>query len=83
MVRNVSKPTYFRSGHLLNSKLVSEPCKNMFLLNTILNTVNSTSGFNTYRAYVHESAVHRSVHTAFLSNKHGKIHIKLSHNFCA
>ena len=27
MVRNVSKPTYFGSGHMLNSKLVSKPCK--------------------------------------------------------
>ena len=27
MVRNVSKPTYIASGHVLNSKLVSEPCK--------------------------------------------------------
>ena len=27
MVRNVSKPTYFGSAHVLNSKLVSEPCK--------------------------------------------------------
>ena len=29
MVRNVSKPTYFGSGHVLNSKLVSEPCKKL------------------------------------------------------
>ena len=27
MVRSVSKPTYFGSGHVLNSELVSEPCK--------------------------------------------------------
>ena len=27
MVRNVSKPTYIGSGHVLNSQLVSEPCK--------------------------------------------------------
>ena len=27
MVRNVSNPTYFWSGHVLNSKLVSETCK--------------------------------------------------------
>ena len=27
MVRNVSKPTYFRNDHVLNSKLVSETCE--------------------------------------------------------
>ena len=27
MVRNVSKPTYIGSGHVLNSQLESEPCK--------------------------------------------------------
>ena len=27
MVQNVSKPTYFGSGHVLDSKLASEPCK--------------------------------------------------------
>ena len=27
MVQNVGKPTYFGSDHVLNSKLVSEPCK--------------------------------------------------------
>ena len=27
MVRNVSKPIYFGGVHVLNSKLVSEPCK--------------------------------------------------------
>ena len=27
MLRNVSKPTYTWSGHVLNSKLISEPCK--------------------------------------------------------
>ena len=32
MVRNVSKPTYMYigSGHVLNSKLVSESCKQFF-----------------------------------------------------
>ena len=29
MVRNVSKPTYFGSGHVLNSKSVSESCKQL------------------------------------------------------
>ena len=58
MVRNVSKPTYFGSVHVLNSKVESEPCKtnSVFVINlianmikisqnTILNTVNSASGF--------------------------------------
>ena len=27
MVRNVSKPTYFGSAHVLNSKWISEPCE--------------------------------------------------------
>ena len=29
MVRNFSKLTYFGSGHVLNSKLVSQPCKQL------------------------------------------------------
>ena len=27
MVPNINKPNYFGSGHVLNSKLVLEPCK--------------------------------------------------------
>ena len=27
MVRNISEPSYFGSGHVLSSKSVSEPCK--------------------------------------------------------
>ena len=43
MLQNISKPTFFGNGHVLNSKLVSEPCKKFW--NKILNTVNSTSVF--------------------------------------
>ena len=50
MVQNVSKPTYFESGHVFNSKLVSEPWKQFCFCckigpmikisqNTILDTV--------------------------------------------
>ena len=35
MVRNVRKSTYFRSGHVLNSKEVSEPCKQLRISSTI------------------------------------------------
>ena len=36
MVRHVCKPTYFGTGHVLNSKLVSEPCKKyVFVINLI------------------------------------------------
>ena len=40
MLQNITKPTYFGNGHVLNSKLVSEPGKKLW--NKILNTVNST-----------------------------------------
>ena len=88
MVRNDTKPYYFGSGHVLNSKLVPEPCKQFWFCykldhmdeNTIFDTVNSTSEFIqvSRRRYI-------QVYTAFLTNKikHRKIHLKLSHRFCA
>ena len=58
MVQNVSKPTYFGSDHVLNSKLVSEPCKHFwvfckidpkhdqnFIEHILRLFENSTSGF--------------------------------------
>ena len=53
--------------------------------NTILDTVNSTSGF------IHVTCIHRCTDALcklqcehrILTNKHRKIHIKLSHNLCA
>ena len=49
--------------------MIPSVIKLIFPKNTSLNTVNSTY---TYRAYLHETAVHTSVHTAFLNNKHTK-----------
>ena len=43
MVRNVSKPTFtdFGSGHKLNSKFVSEPCKKSdFVINMMPSNIN-------------------------------------------
>ena len=91
MVRNVSESTYFRSGHLLNSKLVSEPCKQFcFCCKTDPKHDQNFIEHNfrhfsknlhqcSYTRIVHtctrESVVHTTVHTTFLTNKHGKIPI--------
>ena len=98
MVRNVSKPTYIGSGHVLNSQLESEPCKQFCFCRKIdpehdKNFIehyfrhffrNSTSGF-IYTRIAHtctrESAVHSSVYTTFLIDKHRKNTYK-SHSFC-
>ena len=49
--------------------------------NEILNTVNSTSGFIHVSNILEQiGSLHTSVHTAFLTTKHKKVHIKLSHN---
>ena len=49
----------FGSGHVLYSKLVSEPCKKLW--NKILKTVNSTLVLFTYQKYLHKPEVHTSV----------------------
>ena len=91
-VQIVLKPTYFRSGHVFNSKLVSLRCFRCKLdpkhVEDIIEHI-----FKYYKPYIFvlhmyldyllESAVYTSVHTPFLINKHTKIHIKLSQSFCA
>ena len=91
MVQNVSEPTYFGSGHVLNSKLVSEPCTQFCFCCKIdpkhdqnfiehnfrhfLKTLHQGSYTRISHTCTRESAVHTSVHTTFLTNKHRKIPI--------
>ena len=69
MVRNVSKPSYFGSVHVLNSKVVSEPCKKFcfwykldpkhdqnFLEHIFKKLLTLHQGPYMYKAYLHESA---------------------------
>ena len=96
-----SKPTYFGSDHVLNSQLVSEPCKFCFCCkidpkderNFIEHSFRHFSkslhqGSSTRIAHTglqvctRKSAVHSSVYTTFLIDKHRKNTHK-SHHFCA
>ena len=70
MLQNISKPTFFGNGHVLNSKLVSEPCKKFW--NKILNTVNSTSVFIQVSKILAQIGGTYKCATAFLTTKHRK-----------
>ena len=88
MVQNVSEPTYFGSGHVLNSKLVSESCKQFCFCCKIdhkhdrnfiehnfrhfLKTLHQSSYTGIAHTCTCESVVHTSVYTTFLTNKHRK-----------
>ena len=80
MTRNVSKPTYFRSDHVLNSTLVSDPCNDtVFVVKLIQNFIehNFINYFKTLpqgsytciaRICIRKSAVHVRVHATFLTS---------------
>ena len=101
MVRNVGKPTYFGSVHVLNSKLLSEPCKQFCFSCKIDPKHDKNFIEHNFRHFLklyirdyytriegiahtctRESAVHTSVYTTFLTDKHRKNTHK-SHHFCA
>ena len=81
MVRNVSKPTYLRSGHVLNSKLVLEPCKQFCICCKIYPKHDQhfiEHNFKHVFKTLHQDSY---IRIAFLTNKHRK-NIHKSHNFC-
>ena len=94
-MRNFSKPKYFGRGHVLNSKLVSEPCKQFCFCFKIdhkhgqniiehnflqfFKTLHQGSYTHIVHTCTRESTVHTGVHTTFLINEHRKNTHK-SHN---
>ena len=97
MVQNVNKPTYIGSCHVLNSKLVSELCKQFCFCRKIDHKHDQNLIEHNFRHFfeilhqgsytriahtcTRESAVHSSVYTTFLIDKQRKNTHK-SHSFC-
>ena len=82
----LSKSTYFDSGHVLNSKVVSGPCEQFCFCYKLDPKHDRNFIKHNLKLYIRVQT--RNAHTCpnrryvyyNLTNKHGKIHIKLSHN---
>ena len=71
-MRNVSEPTYFGSGHVLNSKLVSEPCKQ-----SVHDRNFTEHNFRHYFKTLHQGSYTRIAHTC---TRESAVHMQFAHN---